>query len=147
MTVRGIGNLRNVVLPALPTLPGWKGYEPKTNVALEPGAVVQGSKTLEWLIRPEQPGKTTIPALTLPASIPPPSATSRRRASRSRLVVSGEATGTIIGPPARGAGGTPAPGAENVIAAEIRPIRVRATPGRDRSARRSCTAPASRSRW
>ena len=44
MTVRGTGNLRNVVLPALPTLPGWKGYEPKTNVALDPSAVVHGTK-------------------------------------------------------------------------------------------------------
>src|SRR4030095_6320189 len=45
MTVRGTGNLRNVVMPALPTLEGWKGYEPKANVALESGAVIQGSKT------------------------------------------------------------------------------------------------------
>src|SRR4029079_19190381 len=51
LTVRGSGNLRNVVLPALPTLPGWKGYEPKTSVALESGPVGQGNKTLEWLIR------------------------------------------------------------------------------------------------
>ena len=42
MTVRGVGNLRNVVLPALPTLPGWKSYEPKTNVALDPSVVVDG---------------------------------------------------------------------------------------------------------
>ena len=57
VTVRGIGNLRNVVLPALPTLPGWKSYEPKTNVALESVAVWrQGKKQdeTEWLIRPER---------------------------------------------------------------------------------------------
>ena len=38
MTVRGVGNLRNVVLPALPTLAGWKSYEPKTNVASIPAS-------------------------------------------------------------------------------------------------------------
>jgi hypothetical protein len=128
MTVHGIGNVRNVVLPALPTLPGWKVYEPKTNVALDPMATVQGSKTTEWLIRPERPGKATIPALTL-ASFDP--AAKRYVDAQSRpieLVVSGEPTGTAIGPPTV-AGGT-AGGVENVIAAEIRPIRVRATPSR-----------------
>jgi hypothetical protein len=134
MTVRGTGNLRNVVLPALPTLPGWKGYEPKTNVALESGAVVQGNRTLEWLIRPEQPGKTTIPALVLASFDPAAKRYVEASSKPIEIVVSGEATGASIGsvgssgPP--GAAGTPAPGAENVIAVEIRPIRVRATPGR-----------------
>jgi hypothetical protein len=133
MTVRGTGNLRNVVLPALPTLPGWKGYEPKTTVALEPGATVQGSKTLEWLIRPERPGKATIPALTL-ASFDP--AAKRYLETQSRpieLVVSGEPTGAVIGAPTA-AGGTPSTGIDNVIAAEIRPIRARATPSRSAGA-------------
>ncbi len=129
MTVRGTGNLRNVVLPALPTLPGWKGYEPKTNVALESGAVVQGSKTLEWLIRPEQPGKTTIPALVLASFDPAAKRYVEAPSKPIEIVVSGEATGAAIGPPTA-AGGPAAPGAENVIAVEIRPIRVRATPGR-----------------
>jgi hypothetical protein len=129
MTARGTGNVRNVVLPALPTLPGWKAYEPKTNVALEPLATVQGSKTTEWLIRPEGPGKTTIPALTFVSFDP---AARRYVETQSRpieLVVSGEPTRTVIGPPAAGGGPAPA-GVENVIAAEIRPIRVRATPSR-----------------
>jgi len=129
MTVRGTGNLRNVVLPALPTLPGWKGYEPKTNVALESGAVIQGSKTLEWLIRPEQPGKTTIPPLVLVSFDPAGKRYVEAQSKPIEIVVSGEATGASIGlsgpPTAAGA-----PGAENVIAVEIRPIRVRATPGR-----------------
>ena len=129
MTVRGAGNLRNVVLPALPTLPGWKGYEPKTNVALESGAVVQGNKALEWLIRPEQPGKTTIPALVLASFDPAAKRYVEAQSKPIEIVVSGEATGAAIGPPTAG-GGTSAPGAENVIAVEIRPIRVRATPGR-----------------
>ena len=129
MTLRGTGNLRNVVLPALPTLPGWKGYEPKTNVALESGAVIQGSKTLEWLIRPEQPGKTTIPPLVLVSFDPAGKRYVEAQSKPIEVVVSGEATGASIGlsgpPTAAGA-----PGAENVIAVEIRPIRVRATPGR-----------------
>jgi hypothetical protein len=134
MTVRGTGNLRNVVLPALPTLPGWKGYEPKTSVAVESGAVVQGNKTLEWLIRPEQPGKTTIPALVLATFDPAAKRYVEAPSKPIEIVVSGEATGASIGSIGSsglpGAAGTSAPGAENVIAVEIRPIRVRATPGR-----------------
>jgi hypothetical protein len=134
VTVRGLGNLRHVVMPSLPSLPGWKGYEPKTNVTLAPSAVVQGTKTVEWLIRPEQPGKTTIPALALVSFDPAAKRYVETRSKPIEIVVSGEATGASIGssgaPPA--AGGTPAAGGgvENVIAAEIRPIRVRATPSR-----------------
>jgi len=128
LTVRGAGNVRNIVMPALPTLPGWKGYEPKTTVAVEPGPVVQGSKTLEWLIRPEHPGKTTIAALTFVAFDPEAKRYVEAQSKPIDLMVSGEATGATIGPPV--AVGAAAPGAENVIAAEIRPIRVRATPSR-----------------
>jgi hypothetical protein len=131
VAVRGTGNVRNVVLPALPALPGWKGYEPKTTVTLDPGAVVQGVKKLEWLIRPEQPGKTTIPALTFASFDPAAKRYVEARSAPLDVLVSGEATGAAIGPPTA-AGGTPAPagGVENVIAAEIRPIRARATPSR-----------------
>jgi hypothetical protein len=129
MMVRGTGSIRNIVLPALPTLPGWKGYEPKTTVALEPVATVQGSKTTEWLIRPERPGKTTIPALTFVSFDPDAKRYVETQSRPIELVISGEPTGTVIGPPTA-AGGPATAGFENVIAAEIRPIRVRATPSR-----------------
>ncbi|HXU03328.1 MAG TPA: BatD family protein [Polyangia bacterium] len=126
VTVRGTGNVRNVLLPPLPSLPGWKGYEPKTNVALEPGATVQGSKTVEWLLRPEQPGKTTVPALTFVSFDPAAQRYVETQSKPIELVVSGEPGQTTIGPPT--AAGGPASGAGSVITAEIRPIRVRATP-------------------
>jgi hypothetical protein len=132
VTVRGVGNLRNVVVPTVPALPGWKSYEPKTNVAIDPSVVMTGTKTVEWLMRPEQPGKTTIPALTFAAFDP---AGKRYEVTQSKpidIVVSGEATGAAIGAPT--AAGAPSAGGENVITAEIRPIRVRATPGRSVSA-------------
>src|SRR4029077_17219483 len=34
VTVKGAGNVRSVETPALPALPGWKSYEPKTNVSV-----------------------------------------------------------------------------------------------------------------
>ncbi|HEY7371768.1 MAG TPA: BatD family protein [Polyangia bacterium] len=127
MTVRGSGNLRSVVLPDLPTLPGWKSYEPKTNVAVEGGAVASGVKTVEALIRPERSGKTVIPALTFVSFDPEAKRYVETSSQPIYLEVSGDA-GAAAGQPT--AAGAPAAGAENVIAAEIRPIRAHAAPSR-----------------
>ena len=54
---------------------------------------MQGSKTLEWLIRPEQPGKTTIPALTFAAFDPAAKRYVETRSQPIEMVVSGEPTG------------------------------------------------------
>ena len=42
---------------ALPPLPGWKSYEPKTDVAVDGAETSSGTKTVEWLLRPERPGR------------------------------------------------------------------------------------------
>ena len=63
--IRGQGNLRNVRAPALPKLDGWKTYEPKVTVNLDPGDVVSGTKTVEYLIMPERPGTTMFPSFEL----------------------------------------------------------------------------------
>jgi hypothetical protein len=128
MTVHGNGNVRNVALPDLPTLPGWKGYEPKTNIVMEGGATASGTKTLEWLIRPERPGKTVIPSLTLVSFDPAARRYVEAKSPEIYLEVSGDATAAVAGQPTGAA--PPAAGVENVIAAEIRPIRARATPSR-----------------
>jgi BatD DUF11 like domain len=128
MSVRGNGNVRNVALPDLPTLPGWKGYEPKTNVVMEGGATASGTKTLEWLIRPERSGKTTIPSLTLVSFDPAARRYVEAKSPEIHLEVSGDVTAAAAGQPAGAA--PPGGGIDNVIAAEIRPIRARATPSR-----------------
>jgi len=129
VTVRGTGNLRNVTMPDLPTLPGWQSYEPKTTVALDGSATASGSKTLEWLIRPERPGKTTIDGLTLVSFDP---ATRRYVESHGNpiyLEVSGDAgVAAVGGQPTTAA--TSAPGVGDASGAEIRPIRARAAPAR-----------------
>jgi len=132
VTVRGTGNVRNVHVPALPTLDGWKSYEPKTNVAVEPGTPVTGTKTVEWLIRPDRAGKTTIPALVLASFDPAARRYVETRTLPIELVVTGEpgAPTTVAG---AGAGAPLAGGpvVDNVIGQAIRPIRVRGTPRRD----------------
>jgi hypothetical protein len=135
VTVEGTGNVRNVRVPALPALDGWKSYEPKTKVAVEPGTPVTGTKTVEWLIRPERPGKTTIPPLVLSSFDPGARRYVETRTLPIELVVTGEG-GAAGGPVAAGAGaGAPSagagPAADNVIGQAIRPIRVRGTPRRD----------------
>ena len=128
MTVRGSGNLRSVVLPDLPTLPGWKAYEPKTNVSVEAGVVASGVKTVEGLIRPERPGKTIIPALTFVSFDPEAKRYVETQSQPLYLEVSGDAGVAAAGQPL--APGSPAAGVENVIAGEIRPIRAYAAPSR-----------------
>jgi len=127
MTVRGTGNVRNVALPDLPALPGWKSYEPKTSIALEGGATASGTKTMEWLIRPEQPGKTTIPALTLVSFDPAARRYVETSSSPLYMEVSGNPGAATPGSPSAAA---PPAGVENVIAAEIRPIRAHGAPSR-----------------
>ncbi|HMC93730.1 MAG TPA: BatD family protein [Polyangia bacterium] len=124
IAVKGTGNVRNVRPPALPPLGGWKSYEPKTDVAVDGGEVISGTKTVEWLLRPERAGRTAVPAFVMQTFDP---ATKRYREVRSKpfeLIVSGEA-----GSSAPAVGGLSAPaGVENVVSATIRPIRVRSRP-------------------
>src|SRR5206468_729244 len=128
VTVKGAGNVRSVETPALPALEGWKSYEPKTNVAVDVGEVVSGSKTVEWLIRPERPGKTVIPPLAIETFDPAAKRYAEIATLPIELAVSGDAVPAGPGAPAAGA---PAGGVDNVIAAAIRPIRVRNRPGRE----------------
>jgi len=120
--VRGAGNIRNVRLPTLPALAGWKSYEPKVNVSLDAGESISGAKTAEILILPERAGVTEIPALAIDTFNPETKKYERVQSEPLRLEVTGEAA-----PAARGAGAVPAPaGVDNVIAPEIRPVRARA---------------------
>ena len=85
VAVKGTGNVRNVRPPALPPLAGWKSYEPKTDVAVDGAATITGTKTVEWLMRPERPGKTIVPSLELETFDPGGQALrNARAASRSR---------------------------------------------------------------
>ena len=111
-----------------------------------PVATVQGSKTTEWLIRPERPGKTTIPALTFASFDPAAKRYVETQSQPIEMVVSGEPTGH---------GDRPADGGGRNAGGRRRERHRRGDPAdprardarRGRSARRSCAAPGSRSRW
>ena len=57
LAMSGQGNLRKLAAPALPRLDGWKVYEPKVSVTLDPGERVAGSKVVEYLLLPERAGR------------------------------------------------------------------------------------------
>lgn len=121
IAVKGAGNVRNVHAPALPALPGWKSYEPKVDVAVDAGDVVTGTKTVEWLLRAERPGKTTVPALVLDTFDPAAKRYETARTAPIELVVTGEAANAPVAADSGGA----APAAGEAAAGAIRPIHAR----------------------
>ncbi len=131
--IRGQGNLRNVRAPALPRLDGWKSYEPKVTVNLDPGELVSGTKTIEYLLLPERPGTTMIPSFELAYFDPVARSYALTKSDPLRVEVTGAAASdkaVAAGSPGpHGASG--AAGVENVISTEIRPIRAHASLSRD----------------
>jgi len=64
MTVRGAGNLRNLKLPMLEGLDGFKVYAPENEIELRAtDGSVTGSLTSKILLIPKDPGQFTIPRL------------------------------------------------------------------------------------
>ena len=56
VTVRGVGNIRNVRLPKLDKLDGFRVYEPTTKETIEPGDEVHGQKVYTYLLLPQKGG-------------------------------------------------------------------------------------------
>jgi hypothetical protein len=137
LEIKGEGNLRNLQPPPLPPLAGWKSYEPKVTVNIEPGDTVSGSKLVEYLLLPEHAGTTTVPALELATFDPRAKAYAVLKSAPLRLEVTGDATAGA-GSAAHAGGAAAGAGAggpvENVIAAEIRPIHGRSRLSRDAGA-------------
>jgi hypothetical protein len=135
--LKGQGNLRNLRVPPLPALDGWKAYPPKTNLALDSGGErVTGTKSTEYLLLPERPGTTMVTSLALLYFDPETKTYAVAKTDPLRLEVTGDASAVAHagGAPATVPGAATSPagaGNENVIAAEIRPIRAQATLTRD----------------
>lgn len=134
VTLTGTGNIRQLPAPRLPPLPGWKAYDPKISTTVTPGTVVSGTKTVEFLLLPERPGATTLPPFELTYFDPAEKRYVTERTAPIPIEVTADAT-----PGATAAGGGPAgaaasPGAgpvENVLPAELRPIRAKGGLNRD----------------
>jgi hypothetical protein len=131
ITISGQGNLRKLPPPTLTRVDGWKLYDPKINVNLEPADTVTGTKTIEYLLLPERPGTTTLPAFSLPYFDPATKSYVVEKTAPLRVEVVGEGgQPTRPGAPRPVAAGQPS-GAENVLGIDIRPLRVRPSLRRD----------------
>jgi hypothetical protein len=128
VTINGRGNIRKLPAPTLGRLEGWKLYDPKVNVTIDPGDVISGRKTIEYLLLPERPGNTVIPAFTLPFFDPSTKSYVVEKTAPLHLRVVGEGAGPSI--PGRPQVSAPS-GAENLLGIDIRPLRVRPTLRRD----------------
>ena len=136
LAISGQGNLRKLAAPSLPRLDGWKVYEPKVSVTLDPGERVAGSKVVEYLLLPERPGVTTIPPFTLAFFDPERGSYGSEKSNPLRIEVSVDASQPAGARPANlatgiVASGSAAAGGENVLALDIRPLRNRPSLRRD----------------
>jgi len=121
LQIKGQGNIRNVQVPKLPKLDGWKGYDPKVTVNVDPGEPISGSKTIEYLLLPDRAGTTMIPSFEIAYFDPEAQRYETAKSEPVRLEVTGDASGHDRAPVAGAAPGSPVASAgsavENVIAA------------------------------
>jgi hypothetical protein len=129
--VKGVGNVRNVHVPALAAPAGWKSYPPKETVTLDAPGGVGGTKLTEVLLLPERAGTVMLPSLELPTFDPETKRYVALKTDPLRLDATGEAAAPGAVARAPGAASGPGGAVENVIGAAIRPIRARTRLGRD----------------
>jgi hypothetical protein len=138
LAISGQGNLRKLAAPALPRLEGWKVYEPKVSVTLDPGERVSGTKVVEYLLLPERAGVTTISPFALAFFDPERGTYGSEKSNPLRIEVRADGSQPAGARPAGAAPGSVAsgsaaatPGGENVLTLDIRPLRNRPTLRRD----------------
>jgi hypothetical protein len=118
LTIKGRGNLRQLKVPTLKGLEGFKVYQPKVQDQIELGDVIQGVKTVEYLLVPQRGGELTIPPVVLPCFDPESGRYVSLKSEALKVAVVGEA------PRAAATQATAGP-AENVLLPSIALIRNR----------------------
>lgn len=125
LEIGGHGNIRKVALPATPKLDGWKTYDPRVQVNIDPGNGVEGTKSAEILMLPQRPGTFEIPGQTLDYFDPATEKYQQATVPPIAITVTGAAIAGSAGGATAPAAAVPGAGLENVIAGEIRPIHTR----------------------
>jgi tetratricopeptide (TPR) repeat protein len=113
----GQGNLRELALPPLDLLEGFKVYKPKVEERLQLEGNVSGEKILEYLLLPTRTGKLTIPAFVLDYFDPGEGRYKQARSTPIVLNVTG-----VLPTETEGGKGVGA-GKSNVLGPTIRPPR------------------------
>ena len=125
LTVEGRGNVKDLVLPRPAVPPALKLFDPTTSDKTSTvRSRIQGRRTQEFLVLPQQTGTFEIPALELAYFDPDTGRYERSRTSPLTLtVVPGVGSSTLATSAARG----DEPTARNVLnATALRPLRVQA---------------------
>jgi hypothetical protein len=115
--VRGAGNIRNVGLPKIHEVSGFKVYDPTMKEQLVKGDVVAGEKIYTYLLVPERGGELELPAVELSYFDP---GSGRYDVSKTQPVKI-----TVEGDPSKVTPGSTAGVNENVLGPQIRPIHSR----------------------
>ncbi|MEO0325739.1 MAG: BatD family protein [Myxococcota bacterium] len=117
------GNVRDVRL-TLPSLAGVRVLEPRTEDEIRhPGDVVGGTRRVEWLLVPEQPGRIVLPRLSLQVFDPESGRYTKVEGPELALDVAGAATGAPTPAPAEDARIDDAPEAPAPDALRLGPVR------------------------
>jgi hypothetical protein len=117
VTVRGVGNIRNVQLPKIDHLDGFRVYEPTTKETIEPGDEIHGQKVSTYLLLPQKGGTVTLPSVELAYFDP---TTAKYDVAKSQPI-----TVTVEGDPTKVEAASTGSPQENVLGEQIRPIRNR----------------------
>ncbi len=111
MTARGSGNIRNLILPQLKDVPGFKVYAPETEVNVNARANnVTGSRSSKILMIPKKPGVYVIPGLNWSYFDPASQKYKTLKGSAGKITVkpgensTGGAGGTVESDPGTGDG-------------------------------------------
>ncbi|HVP62841.1 MAG TPA: BatD family protein [Myxococcaceae bacterium] len=125
LTVEGRGNVKDLVLPRPVVPPALKLYEPtSTDKTSTVRGRIQGRRTQEFLVLPQQTGTFEIPSLELAYFDPETQRYERSRTGPLTLTV---VPGTGASALAAASGRTEEPAARNVLnAGALRPLRVQA---------------------
>lgn len=119
VTIRGAGNIRNVRLPKLDRVDGFRVYEPTTKETIEAGDEVHGQKVYTYLLLPAKGGKLSVPSMALAYFDPAAAKYGVARSQPIELTVEGDPTAVEAA--------SPAATSENLLGQQVRPIRNRAS--------------------
>jgi hypothetical protein len=134
LELSGRGNIKNVRLPELTELPGFRVFAPTVTDAVETdGAGLHGTKKAEILLMPERGGRIEIPSIEMTIFNPLEKRYQRLETGSKRIVVEGDpsaAAGETIAPSERPREEPAA--AERIQRPSLRPLRYRSALGRHR---------------
>jgi hypothetical protein len=117
LTLRGTGNVRNVRLAKPEHLDDYKVYEPTVKENIDKGDVVRGEKIYSYLLMPQKGGALKLPEVTF--SYFDPEAAKYEIARTAAIPI------TVEGDPTKMDKAAPVQTRENVLSAQVRPIRNR----------------------